>query len=160
MSQLNAAVVRVASSRPGAWFFSHIGHRLDRPILRWTDGKHSLSTVLSGVPVMTLETTGAKSGQPRSTPLVMTPDGDRLILVASRWGQGGTPAWYHNLRANPVCHVFHDGQRRAYVARETAGEEREACWRKAVAYYTGYAVYASRLGEHVIPVMLLEPREA
>lgn len=157
MANLRTPVVRFASSRPGAWVFSRIAHHIDRPLLRWTDGKHSLSTFLSGVRVMSLETKGAKTGQLRSTPLVMTPDGERLILIASRWGQGGTPAWYHNLRANPACFVFHDGQRWRFLARETSGAEREACWQKAVAYYPGYAAYASRVGDHVIPVLVLEP---
>lgn len=153
-------VVTIASSRPGAWLFSRIAHHIDRPLLRWTDGKTSLSSLVSNVPVMTLESTGAKSGLPRSTPLVMTPDGDRLILVASKWGQGGLPAWYHNLRATPRCEVMADGARRSFVARETTGAERKACWQKAVAYYPGYAAYASRVGDHVIPVMLLEPASA
>ena len=152
-------VVGVASSRPGAWFFSRIAHHIDRPVLRWTNGKHSLSSVVSNVPVLTLHSTGAKSGLARATPLVMTPDGQRLILVASRWGQGGVPAWYHNLKAHPHCQVtFPDGDR-PFTARETAGEERDACWRKAEAYYPGYAAYASRVGDHVIPVLVLEPAE-
>ncbi len=152
-------VVRIASSRGGAWLFSRLAHHIDRPLLRSTDGKTSLSSLVSNVPVMTLETTGAKSGLTRSTPLVMTPDGQRLILVASKWGQGGVPAWYHNLRAHPGCVVVADGARRPFVARETTDAERDACWQKAVAYYPGYAAYASRVGDHVIPVLLLEPAE-
>lgn len=152
-------VVRFASSRGGAWLFSRLAHHIDRPLLRWTNGKTSLSSLVSNVPVMTLQTTGAKSGLPRATPLVMTPDGARLILVASKWGQGGVPAWCHNLRAHPRCQVAAGGASRPYVARETTGAERAACWQKAVAYYPGYAAYASRVGDHVIPVLVLEPVE-
>lgn len=152
-------VVRIASSRGGAWLFSRLAHHVDRPLLRWTKGKTSLSALIANVPVMTLETTGAKSGLPRSTPLVMTPDGERLILVASKWGQGGVPAWCHNLRAHPRCQVMADGARRPYIARETSGAERGACWQKAVAYYPGYAAYASRVTDHVIPVLVLEPAD-
>lgn len=155
--QPRGIVVRIASSRPGAWLFSRLAHHIDRPLLRWTDGKTSFSSLVSNVPVMALRTTGAKSGLPRETPLVMTPDGDRLILVASRWGQGGLPAWYHNLRANPRCSVVMDGASRPFTARETDGAERTACWEKAVAYYPGYAAYASRVGDHVIPVLVLDP---
>ncbi len=152
-------VVRIASSRGGAWLFSRLAHHIDRPLLRWTNGKTSLSSLVSNVPVMTLQTTGAKSGLPRETPLVMTPDGERLILIASKWGQGGVPAWCHNLRAHPRCQVVADGASRPFLARETTGAEREACWQKAVAYYPGYAAYASRVGDHVIPVLVLEPVE-
>ena len=152
-------VVRIASSRGGAWLFSRLAHHIDRPLLRWTGGKTSLSSLVSNVPVLTLATTGAKSGLLRTTPLVMTPDGQRLILVASKWGQGGVPAWYHNLRTNPRCMVDADGASRPFVARETTGAVRDACWQKAVAYYPGYAAYASRVGDHVIPVLLLEPVE-
>lgn len=157
--QRRELVVRIASSRSGAWLFSRLAHHIDRPLLRWTGGKTSFSSLVSNVPVMTLETTGAKSGLPRSTPLVMTPDEKRLILVASRWGQGGAPAWYYNLRANPRCSVVADGASRPFVARETTGAERDACWHLAVAYYPGYAAYAGRVGDHVIPVLLLEPAE-
>ena len=150
-------VVRIASSRGGAWLFSRLAHHIDRPLLRWTDGKTSFSSLVSNVPVMTLTTTGAKSGLPRATPLVMTPDEERLILVASKWGQGGVPAWYHNLRANPRCTVVANGASRPFIARETTGAERDACWHLAVAYYPGYAAYASRVGDHMIPVLLLEP---
>ncbi len=153
-------VVRIASSRGGAWLFSRLAHHIDRPLLRWTDGKTSLSSLVSNVPVMTLQTTGAKSGQLRETPLVMTPDGERLILVASKWGQGGVPAWCHNLRAHPRCQVVASGASRPFVAHETSGAEREACWQKAVAYYPGYAAYAGRVGDHVIPVLVLQPVEA
>jgi deazaflavin-dependent oxidoreductase (nitroreductase family) len=160
MPPLRSLVVRIASSRPGAWLFSRIGHRIDRPVLRWTGGKASLSSVLSGLPVMALTTTGARTGQARSTPLVGTPDGDNLILVASRWGQGGVPAWYHNLKAHPDCTVTLNGVTKRYRARETHGDERAACWRKAVAYYAGYAAYARRLGDHIIPVFILEPAKS
>ncbi len=56
-------------------------------------------------PVLLLTTTGAKSGQPRTTPLVYTTDGDRIVVIASKGGAPSHPAWYHNLVAHPEVTV-------------------------------------------------------
>jgi deazaflavin-dependent oxidoreductase (nitroreductase family) len=96
-------------------------------------------------------------------PLVGIPDGERLILIASNWGQAKHPAWLHNIRANPVVRVagrdFPAGRdvpaERLYVARELHGAERAAAWARAVALYPGYEGYAARAGRE-IPVVVLE----
>src|SRR5215218_5086655 len=56
-------------------------------------------------PLMVLTTTGAKSGLPRTIPLVYTRDGDRLVIIASKGGAPTNPDWYHNLVANPTATV-------------------------------------------------------
>jgi deazaflavin-dependent oxidoreductase (nitroreductase family) len=76
-------------------------HHLDRPVLRLSRGRYSLTRLLAGLPVVTVTTIGAKSGQPRSLPLVALPDGEHVILIASNYGQKHHPAWYYNLRAHP-----------------------------------------------------------
>src|SRR5688500_5373927 len=55
----------------------------------------------AGVDMLLLTTTGAKSGEQRTTPLVYTRDGDRLVIIASMGGAPKHPAWFLNLRANP-----------------------------------------------------------
>ena len=107
--------------------------------------------------MITLTTIGAKSGRPRSVPLIGIPDGDELILVASNWGQERHPGWYYNLRANPRVIASMNGSKQAYMAREAAGEERARYWQKAAGVYGGYEAYKSRVGEREIPVVILSP---
>ena len=148
-------VRRVIATRPAAWLLARTIHHLDNATLRLSGGRTTASAVLSGLPIIQLTTTGAKSGRPRTVPLVGIPDGERLILIASNWGQTKHPAWYYNVKANPAVTVTHNGQTRPYVAREVVGEERAGCWGRAVAVYPGYKGYAARAGRE-IPVIVLE----
>src|SRR5438067_1506317 len=54
-----------------------------------------------GRPLLLLTTTGAKSGQRRTTPMMYVRDGDHLMVIASNVGAPTHPAWYHNLMAHP-----------------------------------------------------------
>lgn len=105
-----------------------------------------------------LTTIGAKSRQPRTTPLLYTADGESIILIASNGGQPRHPSWYYNLRANPEITFLRGGREQTYIAREVAGDERAALWRKAAALYPGYNVYQQRAGQRQIPVILLTPK--
>jgi len=151
------AVRRVIAARPAAWLLARTIHHIDRAVLRLSGGRTTAAALFSGLPVLAVTTTGAKSGQPRTVPLVAVPDGDRLILIASNWGQSRHPGWYYNMKANPAVRVAGgDGPvSRLYMAREVAGEERAACWAKAVAVYPGYKAYARRAGRE-IPVIVLK----
>lgn len=146
---------RLIATAPMAWGLAHTIHHLDRAVLRLSGGRTTAAAMASGLPVIGLTTTGARSGQPRTVPLVGIPDGHRLILIASNWGQAKNPAWYYNLKAKPQATVTLRGHTEEYQAREVVGEERETCWRRAVAIYPGYRHYAARTGR-VIPVVVLE----
>ena len=61
-------------------------------------------------PILLLTTTGARSKQPRSTPLLYQQDGERFVLIASKGGNPRHPAWYHNLRAKPEGTVLVGGR--------------------------------------------------
>lgn len=148
-------VRRIIATRPAAWALARTIHHLDRAVMRLSGGRTTAAALFSGLPVVTVTTTGAKSGQPRSVPLVAVPDGDRLILIASNWGQAKHPAWYYNVKAHPDVTVTAGGETRRYVAREVMGEERAACWARAVAVYPGYEGYAKRAGRG-IPVVVVE----
>ena len=147
----------MASSGPGAWFLSRVLHRLDRGLMRLSGGRLMLSELVVGVPTILITTTGARSGQLRTLPLVAVPDGERLLLVASNWGGERNPGWYYNLKANPACEAVVEGERRQYVARELEGEERKRAWKRAMAVYPGYRAYRQRAAQRTIPVMALEP---
>ena len=159
-SALHRAVRRVASTAPGAWLLARSAHHLDRWALKLTGGRASLTSVLAGLPIVWLTTTGAKTGQPRRSPLVGLVDGAKVVVIASNFGQQHYPAWYHNLRAHPQAQVTLNKQTRTYTAREATGAEREGYWQQAVAVYAGYAAYARRVGKRHIPVMVLTPLEA
>jgi deazaflavin-dependent oxidoreductase (nitroreductase family) len=153
----HAIVRNLASLGPVASVLSHLAHRLDQWVWRRSNGRTTLTTLLTGVPVVTLTTTGAKSGQPRTVPLVGIPDDAAVILIASNFGGTKHPAWYHNLRAYPQATVAWRDFAGEFVAEEVTGAERERCWQKAVQVYPGYNAYKTRTGGRQIPVLRLRP---
>lgn len=152
---VGAAIARVVATRPVTWLYLNVFPYIDRFLLWLTHGRLSITI---GQPVGLLTTTGAKSGQRRTTPLLYTTDGNNIILVASYGGQPRHPAWYYNLRVHPEVAFLWGGHERTYIAREVAGDERAVLWRKAAARYPGYNVYQQRAGQRQIPVFLLTPK--
>jgi deazaflavin-dependent oxidoreductase (nitroreductase family) len=143
--------------RPVSWLMARILHHADTWILRLSGGKITF-TQFSGLPVIELTTTGAKSGQQRTLPLAGYAVGEKMILVASNFGGAHYPAWYYNLRANPECMVTKGGRTEKYIAREADEQENEYYFKMAVSYYIGYAAYKHRAKNRKIPVMVLEPK--
>lgn len=144
------------AAAPGRALIRYVAQPLDRVLLPLTGGRFTFSRII--FPTLMLTTTGAKSGQPRDTPLIFFRDGERIVLVASNYGDERHPAWYHNLRANPRATVTLDGRAAPYLAREAEGAERDELWRKAVAFYDGYSAYQRRAAPRRIPVIVLEPQ--
>jgi deazaflavin-dependent oxidoreductase (nitroreductase family) len=109
----------------------------------------------AGRPVVILTTTGAKSGQPRTIPLVYTTDGDRIVIIASKGGAPTNPDWYHNLVANPIVTVELPGD--TFQARATVveGEERKRLYDAQAALMPGFAEYQEKTTRQ-IPVVVLE----
>lgn len=128
-------------------------------MLRLSNGRYSTTGLFSGLPTLTLTTTGAKSRQPRSVPLIAIPHEGKVILIASNWGGHKHPAWYYNLKATPACTLTYDGKTEPFIACEVAGAEKERYWQKAVALYPGYEAYKTRTGGREIPVMVLTPEK-
>jgi len=77
--------------------------------------------------VVLLTTTGAKTGQQRTLPVIAVPDGDNLVVIASNRGQRQHPAWYYNLPAHPEGTVTVGGASWRVQAREATGEGGSAC---------------------------------
>jgi deazaflavin-dependent oxidoreductase (nitroreductase family) len=148
----------ILRTKVSGWILARTLYHFDRPVLRLSHGRRSVTSMFAGLPVVSVTTLGAKSGQPRSLPLVAIPDGENVILIASNFGQHHHPAWYYNLRAHPEVQLTYEGKTVAYVARETFGEERERCWQRAVDLYSGYALYKARAGHRTIGVFLLAPQ--
>src|SRR5713226_8348847 len=61
--------------------------------------------MFANMPVILITTTGAKTGQARTTPLVYSKDGDRYVIIASMAGAPNNPDWYHNLKAHPTATI-------------------------------------------------------
>ena len=156
-NRLQRLVWKVSSSRPGAWLFAKTLHHIDRLVLRLSRERVTVPGVLAGLPVITLASTGARSGQRREVPLVGVPSGDQIAVIGTRFGQPRTPGWYFNLRAEPRAEVGYRGRTVPVVAREAEGDEREAVWARGCQIYAGYQAYAQRIDDRPIHVMLLEP---
>ena len=108
--------------------------------------------------MLLLDHVGAKSGTKRTAPLLYLPDGDNVVIVASKGGFPKHPAWYHNLMANPDTTVQVGREHREVHARVATPEERERLWPLTVKMYRGYADYQARSKGREIPLVILEPR--
>ena len=151
-------VYRLMSTRPAARLAAKVLPGVDRTTLRLSGGRFTLTSAFIHVPIVMLTTTGAKSGLPRTVPLLGFPDGDKVVVIASSFGNSKHPAWYLNLRANPQALLaFHGQPARPYIAHEASGAERDAYWQRAANVYPSYNAYKERTGGREIPVMVLEP---
>jgi deazaflavin-dependent oxidoreductase (nitroreductase family) len=129
--------------------------KLNVPVYRATGGRVFGS--LDGVPVLLLTTTGRKSGQRRTAPVVYLRDGERLVVIGSNAGNVRAPAWALNLEANPDAEVELGRERRQVRARIATGEDRADLWRRINEQYSGFDDYAAKT-ERDIRVFVLETR--
>ena len=149
---------KLAATRPVVWIISKTLHHLDKITYQMSSGRYTAASILTGLPVVTLTTTGAKSGKARSVPLIGFPDGDKLVFVASNWGQQTNPSWYYNLRANPEATISIAGREEKYIAHEATASEQERYWKQAVDTHAGYAAYKQRANGRQIPVIVCVPK--
>jgi deazaflavin-dependent oxidoreductase (nitroreductase family) len=148
---------RFAASGPGSWLFARVMHRIDRPVHRLTRGRYTFASAVSGIPVVMLTTTGAKSGQSRTVPVLGIPTEGEVAIIASNFGQHRHPGWYHNLRAHPDAEVVIDGNHRRVRAEEAVGERRTAIWQEGLRVYPGFGQYERRASHRHISVFVLKP---
>ena len=151
---------RVAGTRGGAWLFARVLHRIDRSVFRITGGRRTATAVVSGLPVVMLTTTGARSGQPRTVPVLGFPIGDDLAVAAGNFGRAQHPGWCVNLRHEPRAQLSVRGVWRAVVAEELTGAARDDVWGRAIEIFPAAAAYERRAGGRAIGVFLLRPDTA
>jgi deazaflavin-dependent oxidoreductase (nitroreductase family) len=108
-----------------------------------------------GAPMLLLTTTGAKSGQQRTTPLVHTRDGDDIVVLASKGGAPSHPAWYHNLVANPEVTLEVGTDRFKARARVATGEEHDRLFAAQAKLMPNFAEYQQKTTRR-IPVVVLK----
>jgi proline iminopeptidase len=111
----------------------------------WKEGSH----------ILLLTTTGRKTGNKGTTPLIFGMDGDSPVVVASQGGAPDHPGWYKNLVKNPAAEVQIKGETFAVRARDAEGEERDRLWEMMNREWRHYAEYQQKT-ERVIPVVVLE----
>jgi len=151
---------------PSDHFYARLSSSLGTRGLRWT-GKFNVPIYratggriggkVGRAPVLLLTTTGRKSGQPRTAPVVYLADGANVALIDTNAGNAKVPAWSLNLKAKPEAEVEIGRERRAVVARVAEGEERADLWRKSNVQYAGFDDYKEKL-DREISVFVLEPR--
>lgn len=149
--RLYNAWARFTATRFGFWLSRRIGWRVDPYLLAASGGR--LGTGLF-IPTALLETTGARSGEPRRNGVIYFHDGERPTIVASKAGAPEHPAWFFNARANPEVKL--NGRRyRAEIVSDEA--ERTRLWRLADNVFPPFESYrrsAAQAGR-TIPILRL-----
>lgn len=145
---------RVSMAIPD-WALRSAG-KFNVPLYRLSRGR--IGGRMGGAPVLLLTTTGRRSGQPRTAPVIYmrTEDGG-LVVIGSNAGNERAPAWALNLAATPEAEVEVGADRSSARARIAADEERADLWRRMTERYPGFDDYTERTGRD-IKVFVLEPR--
>jgi len=140
--------------------------RLGRVTVQWMTGLNNVAyrlsggrvagQVPSGAPICLLTTTGRRTKRRRTVPLLCLRDGADLVVVASRGGMSGHPAWYLNLRADPRAVVRLGPAAIRVRARDATEEERHRLWPALTAVYEHFDAYQARTPRR-IPVVILSP---
>ena len=136
-----------SGSRPPGWQQEHAR--------RYVESGGKDGHIWEGVTTLLLTTTGRRSGQARTTPLIYGRDGDRYVVVASRGGAPQHPAWYENLAARPEVTVQVMADRFKARARTASAAERPALWKTMAAIWPPYDEYQAKTSR-TIPVVILE----
>lgn len=123
---------------------------------RETDGERGYHW--RGTTILLLTTTGRKSGERRTTPLIHRVDGDRYVVVASKGGSPEHPDWFANLSAEPDVEVQVKGETFAVEPTVAEGEERERLCKLMAEVWPDYDDYAQRT-DREIPVVILTRRD-
>ena len=118
MTFRSRVLVPLLNNRAGYWYLTTVAPKIDAwltPVTRaW------LSSV-PGTPLLLITTTGARSGKPRTNPLVYWSRGHDVILMASNFGRDSHPSWLFNVKANPDVTLLFRGKRGPYRARLCRG---------------------------------------
>ena len=154
-SRLGKAVVKMAGSKTFMRIGPKVVPRLDRFLHKVSGGKFISSGGL--LPSLVLTTTGAKSGQQRTTPLATKPDGNGWYIVGSNFGRETHPAWTANLMAHPEAEVSFKGVTTPVRAHLLTPEEKAEAWPRLVEFWPNYNVYTERSGRD-LRVFRLDPK--
>ena len=124
-------------------------------IAQFRANRGELTGQFTGAPMLLLNTVGARTGAPRTTPLGYVREGDAYVIMASKSGSPTNPAWYHNLLAHPTATIEIGDACLEVKPRVVTGDERERLWARIVAQWPMAADYA-RATTRRIPVIALD----
>jgi deazaflavin-dependent oxidoreductase (nitroreductase family) len=149
-------IQKLAATRAGSQALAIILPYLDHGVLTLSKGRLNATSMMAGLPLITVTTKGARSGRPRIVRLVAVPDSKGYAVIASSFGRTKNPAWYYNLLAHPRVAVASGERSDSFIAREAGSADREAIWQRALELYPGFASYRERASHRTIPIMILE----
>ncbi len=112
-----------------------------------------------GAPLLLINHTGARTGKPRTNPVMYLKDGHRYLVFASKGGADTNPDWYHNLKAHPDVKIEVGNETIDVRAEEITGPERDRLYARQASLYPqfGFAQY-QRQTKRIIPVIALTPK--
>jgi deazaflavin-dependent oxidoreductase (nitroreductase family) len=108
----------------------------------------------NGTQTLLLTTTGRRSGEPRTTPLIYGRNGERYLVVASKGGSDEPPAWYLNLLEQPEVELQVRDEVFPALARTASAQEKPDMWREMVRHWPAYDEYQQKT-EREIPIVVL-----
>jgi deazaflavin-dependent oxidoreductase (nitroreductase family) len=135
---------RLGHQRWFAAFGRRFAARMDRAAYRATRGRGTITGRLA--PVLLLTTTGRRSGQPRTTPVIYVTDGDAFVVSSENYGQQKPAAWPLNLDARPDATIELDGRTIPCRARRLSDEEADRHWPALLEAWPAHATYRERSG--------------
>jgi len=121
--------------------------------------RHKVGGPFENRPLLLLTTTGARSGERRTTPVMYISDGDRLLVIASNAGAPKNPDWYYNLVAHPEVTVEVRKETFEATTLVMEGEERQKLWSRIVDLYPFFSEHQTKTTRQ-IPVIALSRRES
>ena len=123
-------------------------------IKEYVTNEGNVGGMFEGTPLLLLTTTGAKSGQPRTSPLIYVTDGDRLVIIASKGGAATHPDWYHNIVANPEVTVALGTEKFPARAEIAAEPERTRLFNAVMEFWPPLRQYEQNT-KRTMPVIIL-----
>ena len=151
-------LVRLSTHPAATWWVKNVASRLDPLIFRATGGRLT-SFGPPAMPMLTLTTTGRRSGRRRSVHLACVEHADDRLVVASAMGQEKHPAWRYNLEADPAVEVQVEGERFAARADVLSEAEKEAVWPELRRAIPQLAVYETRTDRNIRVFRIRRVRE-
>jgi len=148
-------VRRAAATGPASWLLARSLRHLDGMLEGLLPRRTSATQMLSGLPVVSLTTTGARTGRPRPVFLVPVVTGDVFAVLGTNFGASRTPAWAVNLLAHPTAVLEFRGRGVTVHARELDDEVRDAVLAAASALYPGFGRYLRRAAGRGVHVFAL-----
>lgn len=134
----------------------------DKVIAEFRENGGKVGGNFEGAPLLLLHTTGAKSGEPRVSPVMYLATDDGWAVFASYAGMDVNPAWFHNLMAHPDADIEVSGgaaevETVPVRAHDLAPDDRAPIWEEQKRRYPGFAGYEQKT-DRVIPVVMLTRR--